>query len=524
MAKLRVTIEVDTVTGTATVVPATTPVPVPDPTPTPTPTGAVVVQTLAKQTNSVYSASWKNTGGATQGMRSVVIAVRPPGASHAAGPFDKDVTKTLTTLAAGETVSATITFPQGTVAAGKWTLYPTWQDAAGAWHDGADMSVDVSGTPVPVPDPTPTPTPDPTPVPAGSFRYAMKARVGSQPWQADWGGSDPMQGTGTAIDPKFLADYKTLGATCFRCMDAIPVNGSTTTNWSQRVQPGAKQSSPGIAIEYLIDICNQGSMDLWLCHPYLADDDYMHQCATLVKSRLNADLRVFTELSNEVWNGQFLSYQQAISAGQKIGVPGSNQYYQGIAHEMYRALQMYQLYADVFGAAAMGSKVIRTFSESGNFDLTTQALANVYQSAKWNPSGQKIDMLAVAPYIDGGTDGAKETLAHWNASVDSAVSGEPIATAKSQAAKYGIPYVGMYELGMGHYTNAQAFAANPIAYDAYTYMLNKFLPAVNGPCCLYTSHGTWQSGGAWGLFSSVGQDINNAPKARAVRDYTASHK
>jgi hypothetical protein len=155
--------------------------------------------------------------------------------------------------------------------------------------------------------------------------------------------------------------------------------------------------------------------------------------------------------------------------------------------------------------------------------LTTQALASVYKSSQWNPSGQKIDMMALAPYIGNGTDGATETLARWSSEVDQKVNGEPIATAVTQNKNNGIPLLGCYEAGMHHLQGADVWAANSQAYDGYIYMLNRFATKMNVPCSLYTLHGTWSSTGAWGLFNTIGQTTQNAPKARGTKDWIKSH-
>jgi hypothetical protein len=317
-------------------------------------------------------------------------------------------------------------------------------------------------------------------------------------------------------------------------MDTNAVNWSKIRTWSQRKLPtdpgnqeiyidGASPSTTtGMAVEWQIDLCNRANVDCWFTHPYLADDDYISQQATLIKAKLSPALRAYIELSNEVWNGSFSAFQQSIDAGKAGGLPGSNQYYQGIAHELYRALQMYQLYEGVFGEAAMGNRVIRVFSESGNLDLTTQALRNVYQSAQWNPYEQKIDMIALAPYIGNGVAGASETLTRWKSEVDSKVNGEPIATAKTQHCEaYNIPLLGCYEAGMHHLQTADAWARNPQAYDGYVYMLDRFATKMNGPCALYTAHGTWEPKGAWGLWNNVGQAVSAAPKARGTKEWIA---
>lgn len=86
-------------------------------------------------------------------VRTVAIAARPPGGSHAGGPYlDFLPYAPETTVVPGGilTVQASRTFadedPTGT-----WDLYPTWQDEDGAWHDGADASFVVGASVAPPP-------------------------------------------------------------------------------------------------------------------------------------------------------------------------------------------------------------------------------------------------------------------------------------------------------------------------------------------------------------------------------------
>lgn len=378
-------------------------------------------------------------------------------------------------------------------------------------------------TPEPTPDPVPAPAPDPGPAPdpdqapeGDALLHPLAMRLGAQPWQADWGGSNPMVGTSGELDQRFLDDYAAMGFTVLRGMDLVPVNRSQVVSWDQRVLPAAKQSSPGVAYEYQIDMCNRGSMDFWTCVPLLADDGYVAQLAQLIKARLRPSLRVFVELSNEVWNGAFSALNQSVQLGQKFGLPGNNKWYQGGAYEVWRSLQVFDLFRQVFGAASMGTRVVRVHCEGGDLAITSDALANVYQSSKWNPSGQRLDMLAVAPYVGNGVDGAQETLARWRSEVDKLMTTDKVAVAKRQAAQHGIPLVGAYEGGMHHLQNAQAFASSALAGECYAYLLDAMGRELTGPACLYTSHGVWKSGGAWGLLQRVGDPVGGSPKAAAV--------
>jgi hypothetical protein len=464
-------------------------------------------------------------------LRALSIAVRPPGGSHQDGPyFDLLPSLTMVTIPAGGhvTLSASRSF-QGNDPVGRWESYATFQDAAG-WHDqpseyfvvvaaagGGGGGSGGGGTP-------------------------GVMSVGAQAWfVAPWAGTPYFKpgvdwarayADGDDIwDPQFLAELR--GFTVWRHMDLNAVNWSDIHSWSQRKLPtdprnqevyidrDSPPDTTGLAVEWQIDLCNRAHVDCWFTHPYLADDEYIRQQAMLIKAKLDPGHTIYIELSNEVWNGNFAAFDQSIQAGVAMGVPGDNEYYQGIAHEMVRALQMYQIYSDVFGAEAMGKRVVRVFSESGNLDLTTQALRSVYESGQWNPHSQLIDMMALAPYIGNGVDGAAEDLERWSSEVDEKMLDPVEHVHEAHVGAYGIPLLGCYEAGMHHLSNANVWAANSQAYSGYVYMLDRFAELMNGPCVLYTLHGTWEGKGAWGLYDHVGQALSAAPKARAAHEWVA---
>lgn len=55
----------------------------------------------------------------------------------------------------------------------------------------------------------------------------------------------------------------------------------------------------------MIQLCNLLGAAPWFSLPYAATDDYILQFAQLVKATLRADVPIYLEYSNEVWNGLF---------------------------------------------------------------------------------------------------------------------------------------------------------------------------------------------------------------------------
>lgn len=336
------------------------------------------------------------------------------------------------------------------------------------------------------------------------------------------------------INPAYVADVKLYGGSTFRTMDAGATNSNPVITWAQRRLPtnskqlayGANDASPhedGIALEYRIALANAANVDLWVNMPHLADDDYFRQAALLIKSQLHSNLRVYVEFSNEVNLGQWQQTQWLYTAGPAQGLPGSNKYYQATALALKRTLDMSKQFSDVFGGD-MGSRTLIVVASTGNLDLTAQAFATVYSSSKWNPTNQKVHLFAVAPYFSSpSNDGAQFNLIAVKAQIDALAAGEPIGTAKSIAAKYGIPFVGIYEFGIADYTNSSSSALSATMADAYTYAFNKFAPLLNGPMCAYTLHSEIDGAKAWGATDNTGADCSKFPKCRAIRDWIAAH-
>jgi hypothetical protein len=251
----------------------------------------------------------------------------------------------------------------------------------------------------------------------------------------------------------------------------------------------------------------------------------------LLKQKLQSDRKVYIEYSNETWNGSFSQFQYVNDQGAAQKLPGSNQYYQGQSYAMWQSVKAFKAFEDVFGAAAMGTRVVRVFAYGGNMDTGRSALRDVYQSATWNPSKQKIDMLAIAPYVGSSLDGAASDIQSRFRSATEAqerTSGElgMIAFAVQDVKTFGIPQLGTYEGGQHLLKNSQMWTSNPKIYDEYKYMLDHWSKYFT--LFVHYSHtGTWtnkQYESSWGAKDHTGQSISEAHKYRALLDWSNAHR
>jgi hypothetical protein len=120
---------------------------------------------------------------------------------------------------------------------------------------------------------------------------------------------------------------------------------TSSGRWSQRTTPAdmRQSSGEGVALEYMVELCNELQADPWFCIPHVADDDYVRRFATLVRDSLHHAARIYVEFSNETWNTDFLAGQWAREQGQARGLPA-------MAVVAERAAQVFDLWHEVFGA------------------------------------------------------------------------------------------------------------------------------------------------------------------------------
>jgi len=180
-------------------------------------------------------------------------------------------------------------------------------------------------------------------------------------------------GTSQVFTTQFLnalAPFSTL-----RLMNFLQTNGNTVTSWAGRTLPTApiQHSSNGAAWEYAIQLANQSGKDIWINIPEGVDltdptsNNYVTQLATLLKANLNPNIHVYVEYSNELWNTMFKQTSDNFNQAQLDVSSGAdktlnydninNPYYWGYRRIAHQTLRISQLFAAVYGPAAINTTI-----------------------------------------------------------------------------------------------------------------------------------------------------------------------
>jgi hypothetical protein len=215
------------------------------------------------------------------------------------------------------------------------------------------------------------------------------------------------------FNPLFLERIKQFGT--LRFMDWMGTNHSEQGEWRDRPQvEDATYALKGVPIEIMVELCNRLRAHPWFNMPHKATDDYMTNFAQLVKQRLDPNLKVYVEFSNEVWNWMFSQANYALQQGkQRWGEDKGDAYMQWYG---MRTAQMSEIWKRVFGNRSR--QVISVISSQTAWKgLETSAL----DCPLWVAEGNKpcyqhgIDVYTITGYYSGslGDDANRSTVESW---------------------------------------------------------------------------------------------------------------
>lgn len=331
----------------------------------------------------------------------------------------------------------------------------------------------------------------------------------------------------------FQADFlkRWRGFEVIRFMDWMRTNNSIVETWSQRpTQDMQTQGSDrGVALEYMILLANQLKADPWFCMPHEADHEYIAQFARMVKEKLNPDLKVYVEYSNEVWNYQFKQAHYAARVGQGMHL-GDTLHEAGLYFYAKRATEIFQIWVDVFGSA---DRLVRVLSAQNTNPWTSKKILSFKNAYRY------ADALAIAPYFGSSLGKPENQNKTCGMNIDQVLN-ECRKSIKRQHAKVRehaalakthhlnlIAYEGGQHLaGKGGTENNPRLTAlfldvnrDPKMKALYLQDLNAWKQAGGGLFNAFssmTSYGKW---GSWGLLEHENQNPATAPKYQAVLEF-----
>jgi hypothetical protein len=341
----------------------------------------------------------------------------------------------------------------------------------------------------------------------------------------------------TPFHPLFLERLRPFGT--LRFMDWQATNWSPLVRWSERAKPDdARYSTPkGMPLELMIELCNTLHTNAWFCIPHQADNDFVKNFAQMVKARLNPDLKVYVEYSNEVWNGQFAQAQYALQKGKAQNL-GPSDFESQLRFYSQRTVEILKIWEAVFGDTSKKRLVRVMGAQSGNPWVGDQVLS-------WKNADQHVDALAIAPYFgnDFGNPQAQSEIAKMKVDqfmdvLEKEIDGKNREWMQQQAdvvRKHNVELVayegGQHLVGVGGAENNQALmdlfiAANrhPRMYTLYQKHLANWFDAGGRLYSVFSNVTTPTKWGSWGSLEYQDQPLAQAHKYRAVVDFIQNKK
>lgn len=314
-----------------------------------------------------------------------------------------------------------------------------------------------------------------------------------------------------------------------RTMDLQRINNSPITCMAEfsSMDDFTWDTPAGPPIQALCEICNAANSALWFCVPHMAGAD-ANLMAEEIKTHLRADLPVYVEYSNEVWNGGFGQSKWVLELAKRNNGPGDNDAQKRANCYASISQCIHSGFRDV-----LGDRVIRVMgSQAATTGLSDRVLG----------TGWDCDALAIAPYFGGeyGQASAIPTVRKW--SVDELLNMmelKSIPTAlhrielqKAVADKYNVRLIA-YEGGQHLRTPQDEVYANDPIQDLFNAanrhprikeLYAKYLAgwdAITGgeTFCHFSACTSYGRYGRWGLTEYMDQPEEECPKLQAVKEW-----
>jgi hypothetical protein len=334
--------------------------------------------------------------------------------------------------------------------------------------------------------------------------------------------------------PTFLERLEPFSS--IRYMQWQRMNETTIVSWDDRPLPtdATQATADGVAFEYIAQLSNTLQRDAWICMPHTADDDYFAQAAKFVAENLDPNLRVFVELSNEVWNSSFQQSGYARDKGLAEGLSG-DAFQAQLFWYSKRSVEMFKIWRAVFESypTAQRPKLVRIMAAQHGNPWTSEQVLEFQNASAWT------DALAIAPYFGvafGDPNNLTTTLAMTPdqilAELEAEIAGpnrDLVNEHRKISRRNGVRMVA-YEGGqhlVGYAgaewvpeLNALFLEVNrsPKMYDRYVESMDAWRDEGGLSFCAYSDCGTYSSWGSWGALEYQEQPLWEAHKYRALVD------
>ena len=205
---------------------------------------------------------------------------------------------------------------------------------------------------------------------------------------------------------------------------------TSSGRWDQRATLNTARmgTAEGVALEHMIDLCNELDADPWFCIPHVADDTFVRNFATAVRDSLHHGAKIYVEFSNETWNTDFPAGQWARDQGRARGVAAMQ-----IVGE--RAAQVFDIWHEVFGKAK--NRVVRVAGVQLHNPGIAVALCRALQG--------KFDALAVGAYFGARADRDPVTI--------DSTAAELLAVARANLTNAVLPRISEHKQLVDQYTS-----------------------------------------------------------------------
>lgn len=334
--------------------------------------------------------------------------------------------------------------------------------------------------------------------------------------------------------PRFLANWR--GFKTLRFMDWMRTNGSLQSSWANRPTPTyfSQATDIGVAVEHMVDLCNELDADAWFCLPHLCTDDYARQFARVVAARLERGRRAILEYSNECWNGGFEQARYCQREGVRLQL-SSDPFEAQLRFYSQRAVELFRI---AHQELAPTHQVVRVLSSQ---NVNTWVATTMVD---WRNAHRELEAIAVAPYF-GYTLGDPSRQGQVSQmSIDEVLAecwrdlGPTLASTRNTvvaARQRGLDVLG-YEGGQhlvgfgGAENNTQltnlfiATNRDPRMLWLYMALLEGWTAAGAKDLAAYYTTGRPGRYGSWGALEWAEQDPLTAPKYLALRIWAAGFR